>query len=464
MTAITKRAKFTYDNSFQEKILRALYQDPEFAYTVAGNLSTTHFTKRSYSWLAHKILAYVGKYGHGVSTDALKNYLLLDVKYQRLAEAHQREVEFLIGKLEAPVPDRTYIKDALADFIGHQSLKEAILDSLEYLKHGEQDKVRESFYQAIEIEYTLKDGDIGTSYMSNRKKRIDARKAYVKDGIPCGLTLDKYLKPGGLSAGKLGVAVAPTGRGKSHVLVHIGKTALLAKKKVLHITLGDLDVIDIEDRYDASLTGYQIDELEQRGDDIEKALEEMEISGIEDNLLVKYFPSITLTPRMLKAYLRRLERKAFYPDVILIDYADEMIPDNKKDSEYESQGNVYRALRNIAKEHKCAIWTASQTTRSALKQQDLDLDVLADSFKKAMIADVMIFVCQTAREKARKKARFFVGKNRLGIDKFFFEASFDTSRSYIQCTDDKITYLSVVEAEKLDQLEEELETNEKMAA
>src|SRR5512142_2680652 len=61
--------------------------------------------------------------------------------------------------------------------------------------------------------------------------------------------LDRELR-GGLGKGHLGVIVAPAGVGKSACLVQLGLDALLRRRSVLHVAIGQ-SVEHVSARYDA---------------------------------------------------------------------------------------------------------------------------------------------------------------------------------------------------------------------
>lgn len=426
-----RKASFVgYDRMFQIRMLRVLYQDPDFTTTIGVKLEPTHFERKAHRWLAQQILDYATKYGHGIGRDAIKINLARDLKTGRLMAKDRPELVILIKRLDKEVKDKSFIKEELFRFIKNQTVRDMLMNSLDHLDAHDYDAIDSEIIKVLEVQEATS-GGLGHRYVSDVGKRTTLRKTYVKDGVPTGLKLDDHLKPGGLPPRTLGVVVAPTGGGKSHVLVHIGKSAILeGRKKVLHITL-ELAERDICDRYDATFSRITLNNLETDADKVQDAVKDVG-KRYGEFLIVKEFPQATLTVPALRAYIRQLERIAFYPDIIIVDYADEMVPSIITDSAYENQGAVYRELRKLAFELRVPIWTASQTQRSALKKEVIDLDSLADSFKKGMIADVVIALCQSVKEKAAQRARFYVCKNRQGMDKFHFSVKLDWSRSSIR--------------------------------
>ncbi len=106
------------------------------------------------------------------------------------------------------------------------------------------------------------------------------------------------------------------------------------------------------------------------------------------------------------------------PDVVIIDYADLITPSRHYEKTYEEAGLTYRELRALAKRHNLVVWTASQTNRGALNKPVITKADLADSLKKADVADLIIALCQTKKEKLKRRARWYVDKSRYGQSEF----------------------------------------------
>ena len=56
---------------------------------------------------------------------------------------------------------------------------------------------------------------------------------------------------------------------------------------------------------------------------------------------------------------------------------------NKTDSTYKEQGGVYIDLRGLSGELEIPIWTASQTNRSAIDSEVIEVDKIGDSYQKS---------------------------------------------------------------------------------
>lgn len=433
-----KVVKFDYDRAFQTKLLRTLYADQDFTCTTGTHLSPQHFDKNTHQWVAKHIIEYAQKHGHGIGLDALN--IELDRAIKREPRRWTRDLidatRSTIAKLDSRVKDRSFIKEELFKFIKNQTTREAILASLDHLDAQDFEAIDDEFQRVLEVQESLH-GGFGQFFARDIEQRTKRRREFVKNGISTGLKLDEYMKPGGLPPKALGVVIAPSGKGKTHTLVHLGRSAVLdSNVPVLHVTL-EMSEDAILDRYDAAFTGIPVQRLEKKTRTVERLVKKLGKKHGE-MLVVKEFPTGTLTVPALKAYIRQLERVAFYPGLILIDYADLMLPTRlgrDRDSSYEEMGQIYVELRGLSYtvgSGGVPIWTASQTNKSALNKEFFDWNDIAESSKKVHVADVVLLLQQTLQEKKRRRARIGVGKNRFGPDKFDVPVMTDWSRSIIR--------------------------------
>lgn len=425
-----------FGTSFQSKMVRTLYQDPDFAYTTGQYLNPKAFDKRLHQWFANKIVSYSKKHGHGINAEALRHELKRDIKTGYLQKDYYEPGQALIDRMDVPVKERSYIKEELYKFVKHQAFKTAILNSADpnkgHLATGDYEAMDAEFAKVAEIQESLT-GGLGTFYVRDVKERTTKRKKYKKDGYSTGTSLDEILKPGGVPKKNLACIVAPSGKGKSHNLVHLGRSAIIASSaKVLHVTL-ELSQEVILDRYDAAFANIPVQRLEEKPVAVKRAVRELG-RQYGEFLVVKEFPPATLTVPGLRSYMRQLERVGFYPDIVIVDYADEMLPTHRarERDAYEEMGQIYSELRKLAVELNVVVWTASQTNKGALTKENFDWNDIADSSQKVMKSDLVICFLQTLAEKKNKTARWWVAKSRLGPDKTDVKLRVDWSKSQIR--------------------------------
>ena len=108
-----------------------------------------------------------------------------------------------------------YIKDTTLDFAKKQKLKEAIVKSVRLLEKSSFDEISDLINEALKLGQS---NDFGYHYIKDFEKRFEIK---VRSPMTTGWKTFDDLMQGGLGAGELGVAMAGTGAGKSHILVHL---------------------------------------------------------------------------------------------------------------------------------------------------------------------------------------------------------------------------------------------------
>jgi replicative DNA helicase len=98
--------------------------------------------------------------------------------------------------------------------------------------------------------------------------------------------------------------------------------------------------------------------------------------------------------------LERLEYlEDFLPDVVVVDYADILRPEDARLEGRERIAETWMMLKNLAQTRHCLSVTASQTTRDAIDKKNLTQKDTPEDIRKNAIADVIIPLNQTQREK-----------------------------------------------------------------
>lgn len=99
-------------------------------------------------------------------------------------------------------------------------------------------------------------------------------------------------------------------------------------------------------------------------------------------------PAYSLTVEGLENRLDDLAYEGFYPDVIIIDYADIMKPSDN--SEYRQQiDGIWKRLRALAQRRKAVVFTASQTNRGAISREVESEDIAEDIRKLAHVTSMV---------------------------------------------------------------------------
>jgi RecA-family ATPase len=217
------------------------------------------------------------------------------------------------------------------------------------------------------------------------------------------------LVDGGFGKGELVIFAAPPGIGKSWALVNVGMAAVKAGKTVVHYTL-ELNEGYVGQRYDSVLTGIPVPNLKYNMEEVER-----QVKNLKGDLIIKYWPTKTASINSVKASLDKLIIQDKRPDLIILDYAD-LIKGNSRKERHEELEEIMESLRGLGGEYECPIYTASQINRSGADDDIITGTKIAGSFSKLMTADFVVSLSRKIEDKLAGTGRWHVIKNRFGPD------------------------------------------------
>lgn len=118
----------------------------------------------------------------------------------------------------------------------------------------------------------------------------------------------------------------------------------------------------------------------------------------------------------IQSIIDNLDRK---PDIVYIDYADELKAHERYNGDYEAQGIVYTGLKTLAEKNNVPVITATQTNRSAEGDSGGTKDYvgyaqIADSTKKIRLVDILGAIVQSPDDKSAGIINLHIIKNRNG--------------------------------------------------
>jgi archaellum biogenesis ATPase FlaH len=401
----------TYGWSFQAKAIAALMSDRIFLQQIADIVLPEYFESESNQFILEIVLEHFKEYKTPPSKDVFKVKITeIENEVLRLAILEQlKEIFLYIGS-----DDLQFIKDQFLEFCQNQIWKSAILDSVTLLKQGKYDSIKTLIDNA---QKAGADTDIGHEY------NVDVLTRYSeasRDTLPTGWDVIDDLMDGGLAHGELGVVMAPAGIGKSWLLINIGAAAIRAGKTVVHYTL-ELNQNYVGQRYDAVITGIAVQNLKNYTDDIQE-----QVSKLSGELIIRYYPTKTAGVMTLKGHLEKMISQGKRPDLVIVDYADLLKVDSKKDK-HEALEELYENLRGMAGEYQVPVWTASQAGRASLEDDVIEADKIAASYGKVMVADFLMSLSRKVEDKLSGTGRGHVIKNRFGPDGITLPSKINTN-------------------------------------
>jgi replicative DNA helicase len=407
-----------YGQSFQTKVISALITDVRLVDTLHEVIHTKFFESEANKWIVEHIIEYYNQYKSNPSLDVFKVEVskLDDKSTQKNIVEQLKQVFTAIGDA-----DLQYVKDEFSAFCINQNLKNVIVQSVDLLKAGNYDRIKELVDKAMKVGV---EADLGMDYVLDFDERTDE---INRSTIPTDWDTINDLMDGGLGPGELGVVVAPSGVGKTWVLCALGAAAIRSGKTVVHYSM-ELSEKYVGSRYDTVFTQIPSADLPNKKNDVKD-----KIRKLKGKLIIKYFPPKGVSPKKLEAHIEKMTAAGNKPDLIIVDYADLLLSHtNKSDSTYGEQGGVYIELRGLGGELGIPIWTASQTNRTGIDAEVIEADKIADSYAKVMNADFIMSLSRKSKDKLNNTARMHIMKNRFGQDGITFPCKMDTNKGVLE--------------------------------
>jgi len=411
---------FPFDRDFQINVLALMLERNDFLLTAIELLVPEYFEDKILIWYFNTIKDFYTKHReYPVVDPTLHNELSKAVRAKTIKQSEVSDYAVIAKKLSARATNQSYTIDEVIRFCRRQAGRKLWIETAAEMDTADDAKWDEiidkiSKIPSIGNSYL----DLGTNYFRTIQERVNARASGVDDKrtIQVGIHKLDMMIGGGLKDGQLGIWLGGTGRGKSIALCHCGKIAVELGYNVAHYTL-ELDERDVADRYDATLTQTNINELAIQTRRVSTRGRYLEAKH-QDRLRIKHYPTGTASINTIKQNLRQLESSGWVPDLIIVDYGDLLKPLTNYNDEYADLGAIFKDLRGMAGDMKLPIWTATQSNRIGITADVIDLQHMSDSLKKAFIADVIIALCATQPEINAGIVGFYGAKNRNGRDKF----------------------------------------------
>lgn len=462
--------KFT--RSLQEDLLTILCYSDQHGKTVSKTVNDNLF-EGDYRTVAQRALEFWKQ--HNVApkqhiADLLAD-ILDDIADRRSSTYRRILVQMIEVKDQINVD---YVLRSMNQFIRMQKAKEIILQSAEQLD-------ARGINGLVDVELLLRKFLLehqNTVGVGLRLSEIDRVLEYLSASTSEFTTGIKEFDQNHIvpMRGKLWLFMAPAKKGKTWMLIQLGKMAFMQRKKVVHITL-EIEAEEVAQRYYQAMFGAskrdetskaptfrfdKNDRLEQivsQSIDIpfnfksEAIREELQTRvnhfGMRaDNIVIKRFPMSSLTIEQLEAYLESLEAvEKFTPDLVILDYP-KIMKLNAKDLRI-SLGALFEGLRGMSQRRNFALAAVHQGNRASDTAELVKASAhLSEDWSIAGTVDFLITYSQTAAEKNLGLARLFVDLARSEADKFgvLISQSYKTGQFVLESTRLSDSYARLMES------------------
>ena len=431
---------YSFEEDFQQLIVATALKDPQFLLQYDDVLLPGYF---DYEYLS-SIMRTARGLAEKLNAVPTKASIVEEIKeFCKTFSLSSADSNMILTNVEhlysLTINDIEYVRTKVVEFGQRQSLRAAVMKIVQLfndkkVKHADSyDKARTILEEALRV--GLDTRDLGLSLYPNLDKipsmANDTVSGYTKKVKTGFETIDSKTE-GGPSRGEVWVVVGLPGRGKSAFLTNIGSVALKHGLPVVHITIGDLNQVDVGVRYAARLTMTSTyDVTHSSAEYMKKARMLMKY---DPHLYIKYFPSDTATMGHIRSYLSKLRSiHDIRPAVTIIDYPEELkMP--VKDNLYLSGGANYSAMNRMANEFDSLFYAASQPQRwKPEHERDIIRGInMGESWKKFQKVDGMMSWNMTEEEEMFGRGRVWVDKTRRAKSFYLVHCEVDLSRMLIK--------------------------------
>lgn len=329
-------------------------------------------------WMVDKVFEYRGKYNKYPNQSTLLEFLR--------PECGPQQGEIIEGAFSQEL-DRDFVKESVVKYVEEQRVRRAIHDGGIKLDEGDVQGAKALLSEGL---VTL--CSPAFDYFKDEAKHTR------HDPVSTGLANLDGIMLGGMRKRKLGLVMGPRSSGKSMVLLNLGVGAMYHGCRVLHITMED-SLESVVRRYDSRLSGFG-------------GMPVKRVQGLYGgNLMIKEFMTGEATVADMCSYMTPK------PDLVLVDYLDEVKPSRQYKNRRHELGDVARGLRAMAQRYDCAVWTAKQTGRGTKFSAEVSgAETSFEGYEPVQVADVAVVINQTLEEKQRGEMRLLLDKNKDGPD------------------------------------------------
>ena len=419
----TNETFMRFGKNFQEKLAQLMLEDRPFFDQITEVLDVNFFESKYVQVFAQTLIDYRNKYNTHPNAEMMITLLRTELNNHDTATATAvREFYARIHSSDG-VEEAEYIKDKAIDFCRKQVLKGAMIKSAGLLRTSSFEQIEKLIKDALVLGT---DNNFGHDFRKDLLKRFEL---VSRNPVSTGWSQMDEICKGGLGKSELGVVIAPTGAGKSMVLVHLASKALLEGKTVVYYTLELKDTV-VGQRFDCCITNVPLQDHKSRQKEIVN-----KIKDLQGTLIIKEYPTKSASVQTLKNHIEKLRKRGIEPDMVLVDYADLLRPSRTTGEKRHELEETYEGLRGLAQTYEFPIWTASQTNRGGLNAEVITMEAISEAFNKCFVADFIFSLSRTVQDKQSNKGRLFIAKNRNGPDGLVFDAFVDWSDVSISILD-----------------------------
>lgn len=371
---------YFHDEDFQEKMLMFLCRDRNFLKKTAGTLKDDDFKPRGGegSWEIYAVAQKAFEFWHDYQEPIggmLKPWMLDYIEQNKRKIGHKSRDKILdlvnsIRNADNLVAVES-IEKKVTEYKQRQAMSHAIKDIIKLKEAGELDARK--FYKICREAVEERDHSIRVSDYNDEKaidKRITRREKQKHRRYPYLFIeqLDRAIRT--FPKKNYGIILARYKTGKSTAAVFIDQVMALQGFNVLHYTLEDPKE-DVEDKLDASFSGYKLKVLSEKPKKLKKRLRKA-LARLRARIKIVDGTDGGMTVARIEEIWERFRNQGFDAQVVVID-SDEMIEPltHYKDNETRESKEIHKDIKKFVSRRELWGWVMAQTQRGKKGQRQM---------------------------------------------------------------------------------------------
>lgn len=412
MSQIPPLSEFNFDNNFQVGILALLLKDKNsmvaFRHLLVPNYFSDPILRQLSEWLFNYFDHYSITPQIVVMRQMVKAYCEQIVSLRNSVDLYLMWVDRLAG---FDLSDAEYYKQKIHQFVTQREYMLAVMRCAEKLKNEKEiENIPDIILKAQQrLAKVHGDGGIRGFGMTDEERYKILFEQPIRDCIP-SMWSNFTQFCGGYGRKELTVFAGSPNRGKTWVLCHAAVSALMCGRRVIYYT-AEMSEVLILTRIYRIMMGFTDDEMKGNISQLNMCVANLRNMGAE--ILIKDMNGKRIMD--IRDHLLGVNATyGWYPDMVVVDYADRMTGGMDDESEQYRHRirNIYEQLRNMAVHYNMAVVSASQLNRGGDRKDKPTIADLAECWDKAAIADVIWMLGQTEDEFAINRMRLINAKNR----------------------------------------------------
>jgi len=441
--------EFTVD--LLRDVLYLAITDTDYLKSIRPIFGTEYFKSGIHKIISVAIIEHFDKYrncpGKVVIRKCVRDhYINLPDNAEDMLDLAVTELQLILK--QRYIADKAYYLDEWERAARHQAYNNAVEEIAYNVGQDNHEGAIQILQQANQVKLNV---GLGTSIFENIWKRISDRAQFMDNEVISTFIphVDGDLR-GGMWGGRLGVIVAKPNHGKTTLLVHLGRVALVQNFPVIHYTLEESE-LDIAEKYEVAMSNLTYSELtdalleysspQESGKVGERECDlvlQKHIDTIENyqkitssDLMVKYYNRKTINMNEIRRHLDQLKVNGFFKSraqrhtkgLVILDYPDLVLPIKQKTDNWENVSNVYIEFHTMLAEYGLGGWVASHIKIPSSDKDLLEMEDLGKAGDKSAFADIVITINQNKEERAAdpEKVRLNMAKVRGGKARRVYE-------------------------------------------